>query len=467
MRVLLVSHNYLPQHAAGTEIYTAQIASGLRSRGHQVAVFTTEKDIARRPLTLSQREHQGIPVLELVNNLHYRSFRETWDFPEIDRIFAGALERLRPDLVHFNHLMYLSAGCAEAARARGAAVAFTLHDFWLHCARFGQRVRADGGLCHDLDLERCARCLAGFPFAQSGLERRLAGGVAGLRSATGIDLGPMARGARRALHSRADAAPAAGEEAARALLPEVRRRDGDLRLRLTRAVHRFLSPSRFLRERYLEWGLPAGQVEHLPTGVDPALIGGTRSPRGERIRVAFLGTLIPAKGPGLLCEAWARLPAATRERARLELVGSPRHAPGYQRELRALAERAGASLRPPIAREEVADFLRATDLLVVPSLWFENAPLVILEALATRTPLLVSRLGGMAELVEEGRSGFGFAPGDADDLAARLAELVDAPERLDALYRPPVEVPTREQHLDRLEAIYRELHADAARASER
>ena len=105
----------------------------------------------------------------------------------------------------------------------------------------------------------------------------------------------------------------------------------------------------------------------------------------------------------------------------------------------------------------MSQMLRSTDLLVVPSVWFENAPLVILEALAARTPLCVSNLGGMAELVEQGRSGLHFEMGDARDLAAKLREVIEAPERLDALYATPVELPTVEEHLDGVLAVYERL----------
>jgi glycosyltransferase involved in cell wall biosynthesis len=108
-------------------------------------------------------------------------------------------------------------------------------------------------------------------------------------------------------------------------------------------------------------------------------------------------------------------------------------------------------------RAGVARVLAATDLLVVPSLWFENSPLVILEALASRTPLLVSDLGGMAELVEPGVSGFHFARGDAQDLASKLTAALSGKLALDRLYARAPDLPRFAAHVDALEAHYRDL----------
>src|SRR5687768_14980060 len=101
MKILLVSNNFLPRHTAGTEVYTAQLAHHLVRRGHQVSVFTAEKEISLPHLSLRKRQYKGLPVTEVINNLFYADFRETWDQPEIARAFGEHLDRERPDVVHF------------------------------------------------------------------------------------------------------------------------------------------------------------------------------------------------------------------------------------------------------------------------------------------------------------------------------------------------------------------------------
>jgi len=437
MRVLFLVHDFLPAHPAGTELYTGGVARALAARGHTVRVFTTEKDIARPHLALTRRVWEGIPVDELVQNLFYADFRETWDYPPAAAAFARVLDEFRPDVVHAMHLLYLSVGCLEEARLRGIPVLFTLHDFWLSCARFGQRLHPDGGLCATVDFARCGTCLAQFKFAQSPLERRVAGVVAGVKEATGLDLSRPLRLAGDRLRAQGRAEPGGvALEAAQRFEAAARVRDGELCRRVVAAVARFLAPSEFLRERMVAWGLPAEKVERLDYGLDLAPFRGfTRTPV-EELRVSFIGTLAPHKGAHVLLDALAELPLATRARLAVTLHGPKEHHPGYVAELEQRAAALGARLPGTLARADLAAALAATDVLVVPSVWYENSPFTIHEARATRTPLLVSDLGGMRELVEEGRHGWRFPPGDGAALAAHLGRLALDRSALSALDFP-------------------------------
>ncbi|MEW6072774.1 MAG: glycosyltransferase [Planctomycetota bacterium] len=434
MRILYVTHDFLPGHPSGTEIYTGELAKRVAERGHDVHVFTTEKDIARPHLRLDRREWDGIPVYELVNNLFYAGFAQTWDWPPAAEAFGRLLDALAPDVVHVMHLLYLSIGCVEEAARRGIPVLYTLHDFWLQCPRFGQRIHADGATCTTIDFARCGTCLAVFRYAQPPLARRVARAIAGIRSATGLDLGPLARGAAGALQGRrrrSSAPPLPPDPGpARAMEEAARARDAAIRARLVPEVDLFLAPSRFLRERFVEWGIPAARIEHLSYGLELDPYRGFRRLPAARTRVAFLGTLAPHKGPHLLLEAWAGLPVELRARGECVVYGPASRDPAYAAELTRLARSGGARLGGELARDEVVGALQATDLLVVPSTWFENSPLVIHEARATRTPLLVSDHGGMAELVAPGRDGWRFPVGDAAALRAAIAAVLREPERL-------------------------------------
>lgn len=467
MKVLLVVHNFLPNHAAGTEVYTLQLGQELARRGHEVVVFTAEKDISLPDLSVREREFGGMRVVELINNLHYVSLRETWDEPRIDAIFAAWLERLSPDVVHFQHLWYFSIGCVEACARRFLPVLFTLHDYWLQCARFGQRVHADTSICHTIDFGRCGGCLSSFKFAQSAAERRLGRWIARVRSRTGLDLGPAARGAAKLARSLKDergAPPAPDPARAAELASAVAERDRAFRERIVPSVHRFLSPSHFLRDRFVEWGIPAARIQFLRTGIDLARFGEVERTRSERLRVAFLGTLAPHKAPHLLLQAWQRLEPTLRARAELVLYGPFQHNHEYVAQLQRLAGEVGARLAGPLARNEVPRALCSTDLLVVPSVWWENSPLVIVEGIATRTPMLVSDLGGMAELVRPGHTGYHFKAGDVEDLARRLAELIADRSRLELLYREAEPIKSVARDAEQIEELYFEA-IDAVRAA--
>ena len=425
LKILLVSHGYPPRAPGGVETYTAGLARGLARRGHSVDVLAARKEISLPDLSWQESAGEGVRVHELVNNLFHERFEETWAHPQIERLFAERVARLAPEVVHFQHLLNWSFGCA---RVPGARVSLTLHDDWLGCARFGQRRHADGAICERIDFERCGTCLSSFKFSQSGLQRGVGKTLARVRRLTGIDLGPLARraapgaGAAAADRARAshfaEAARTRTQAALREVLPEVRR---------------FFAPSRFLRERFLaEWPTVAPErVLYLPFGFESAQSAPQK--REGPLRIAFLGSLVAAKGPQLLLEAWGRVDPSLRARAELELFGPRGHEPAFQAELDRLASACGAHLRGPLPHAEVPALLARTDLLVVPSLWWENAPLVIHEALAARTPLLVA---------------------DAGALAAELARLVGDPGLLRALPGRARPLPTPDEHLAALEREY-------------
>jgi glycosyltransferase involved in cell wall biosynthesis len=468
VKVLLVAHRYPPRHHAGVEVYTAGLARALVRRGHRVEVFCAEKDVARADRTLLRREHEGLVVHELVNNLLHDDLRESFLWPPAEDAFERVLEEFRPDVVHFTHLLYLSLGCAPRARARGIAAIYTLNDFWLQCARFGQRLRDDDQVCHAIEPTTCARCVATLPFAQGGLERRAAPWVARVKRATGLDLSPALRAGARAARalrpqpSASEPAPEAVSRAARALAE----REAFVKGPFTAALHALVAPSRFLHDELVRWGLPAEKLRQLRSGIDVRELVEKRTPRAGPLRIAFLGTVVPHKGAHVLLEAWAQL--APGGGASLRIYGNTSYRPEYVARLRARAAEVGAELRGPVPHARIAEVLGETDLLVVPSIWYENSPLIIQEALALRTPLLVSDLGGMRELVEEGVSGWRFRAGDAADLARALRGVLAEPERLDALYpRGALHPRTIEEDAADLEALYGEAVAALATGGRR
>jgi glycosyltransferase involved in cell wall biosynthesis len=234
----------------------------------------------------------------------------------------------------------------------------------------------------------------------------------------------------------------------------IAKRDEALRRRILPVVDRFIAPSRFLRESFVHWGIPEDQIDYMRTGIDLAPFEGFERIPADHVRVGFIGTVVPHKGLHVLLRAWERLPSELRERHELRLHGPLAHDPSYLKAVREIAERLRVPLRGALRSEEVAGALREIDVLVVPSVWYENSPLIILEALATRTPLLVSDLGGMAELVEPGVSGERFRVGDAESLCSVLTGYLERPERLGQLYGQEFRVRSVEQDAERLEELY-------------
>ncbi|MFT4710808.1 MAG: glycosyltransferase involved in cell wall biosynthesis [Planctomycetota bacterium] len=472
MKVLLVSHDFLPSHPAGVEIYTYQFGKALQARGHDVQVFTTEKDIGRENLSVEVRDEGGLPVHELFNNLYYNDFVETYDYPAAARSFGVLLDDFKPDVVHFMHLMYLSVACVEEVNKRKIPVYYTLHDYWLQCAWFGQRRFLDGSICHEIDFEKCGICLKNFKYKQTKLERAGGKAIASVRSKTGVDLGGIARSLQRGFKIRAAKAESPNSKATRrqaladdwrsgitpetsAIAKQVEIRAENLYRRILPGVDRFIAPSQFLRTKFLEWGIPEEQIDHMRTGIDLEMFQGHQSKPAKHLRVTFIGTIAPHKGVHLLLQAWQRIEPSVRGEATLRIFGPPSHNPTYVSKLENLSLACGATLEGRLAREAVSDALAETDILVVPSIWYENSPLIILEALATKTPLIVSDLGGMAELVEPGRTGFHFEMGSSEDLERVLRDCLGNPAQLDDLYGEDVIVRNVTEDAEDMETSYR------------
>ena len=125
MRILEVIHDYLPLHAAGSEIYTAHLCRALVDAGHDVAVFTTEQHPDREQFTLVEREHDGVPVHEGVYNHIYADVSEHWDDPQMAAAFERVLERVRPDVVHVQGMQFVGGvSMLEWTRALVGAPAY-------------------------------------------------------------------------------------------------------------------------------------------------------------------------------------------------------------------------------------------------------------------------------------------------------------------------------------------------------
>jgi glycosyltransferase involved in cell wall biosynthesis len=459
MNVLEVLHFYLPAHSAGTEVYTHGLSKELLRRGHQVAVLATDKLLAHRNYSVFERAHDGVPCHVLVNNLLYRRFEETFDNPTVEARFTALLDALAPDVVHFQHLWMLSLGLPWIARERGIATVMTLHDFWLFCPRMGQLLEHGETLCSGPEIGKCARCVATFPYRQKAWQAALIAALSGVRRTTGLDLtGAVEQLRARAPTRRTRCSPRAPPEAdprAAALEPALAARRRRVE-RLFGEVDWFVSPSRTVRDLAVEHGLPEDRIEVLPNGVAPPARQPARRP-GPRTVFGFLGTIVPHKGLHVLLEAVERLGVGAIE---LRVAGSGRYAPAYDAQMRARSAQLGAHHAGPLDREGVAEFLAAIDVLVVPSLWMENAPVVIQEARQQGATVLASRLGGMAEAVEDGVDGVLFTLGDAADLAEQLARL-DADhavvERLQRAGRPPESLA---DHAARIETLYARLHEE-------
>ena len=442
-------------------MYTAQLAKHL-SLQDDVVVATTRRVISLPSGTVRRYEHEGVPVVEVVNNVDYDSVEETWKNPLMEQAFEQVLDETRPDVVHFQHLLYWSAAAPALVRERGLPCLATLHDFWLACARMGQLVDYQDRLCDGPSEERCAPCMAATPYGQDQRARRWIRRLILLRRLTGIALDePLRRLKNRFESSTTDSRHL--ERSSTGDLLQWRRaylRRVDAFADAMGAVDRFVTSSRDLRRRFIEWGMAESQIAWLPYGLDHGpfeSVAHRRRSETEPLRVGFIGTIAAHKAPDVLVRAVADLPP---DKVRLTIYGPEFQQPAYAARCRELAAPLShVEMGGFLHRDRVPEALASLDVLCVPSVWYECSPLTILEAQIAGVPCIVSSLGGMAEMVRSGVDGLLAEPGDVEDWRRAIMELAEDRRLVERLAANQPRVETTAENAQRLREHWRELLA--------
>jgi len=425
MKILLVAHKYPPHSLGGVEVYTRHLAQALGQR-HRVLVFYRHDQPAGPPLAELDEQVDGVETRRVSLAPHglgasvAGEFMGTFLNPAIEDSFARLLARWQPDLVHFQHVMALSARLPALAARAGVPALLTLHDYWFICGN-SQLIWPDAQTCRGKALGlNCVRCAAAARFPS-----------------------PLATVARPAL------------------APLFLYRDRVVR-QAAMQTSRLISPSRFLMEQYVAAGFPAERFLVLENGLPLEQIRRVpwRAADGP-LRVTYVGSLAWQKGVHVLIEAVNGLPPLVPApkvqagRVRLRICGDPTVFPEYAGRLRQAAQHPGIEFLGRVPNEQVGQVLADSDVVVVPSVWYENSPIVIQEARAAGVPVVVSGHGALAEKVRHEIDGLLFPAGDAAALRRALLRLLDEPGLLERLRKnipPAVDVA---QHVQELEGLYR------------
>ena len=287
----------------------------------------------------------------------------------------GRLTRLlrekNPQLMHVhNTFPLLSPAVYYAAKSRGTAVVQTLHNYRLMCP--GATFFRDGEPC-----EKCLGKLVPWPSIVHACYRR----------------------------SRAASSVAATMLAVHRLL----RTWG-------RMIDVFVALTEFSRDKFIQAGIPAEKIVVKPNFVhpDPGMgVGGGNY-------ALFVGRLAPGKGLDVLLAAWGRLCRGLP----LKIVGD---GPMQAQVVEAAKRSESVQALGRKSHDDVRTLMRNASVLVFPSQWYEVSPMVLVEAYAAGLPVIASDIGAISELVEHGRTGLLFRPGDAEDLAAKVGWFLSHP----------------------------------------
>jgi glycosyltransferase involved in cell wall biosynthesis len=370
MRILYIAHNHPHFRPGGSEIFAHDLFSEVKRHKGIRAFFlacTTESQRSVRPGTLFQTVGRSADEMLLwvapADPFNLSQGAPDAMMPELEQLFL----EFKPDIVHFHHYVLIGLEALVLTRRclPNAKLILTLHDYYAICP-------ADGMMLTEVDKELCERATA---------------------------------------------------DACRACFPK-RRADQFVLRRLNALLHfgvidNFVSPSHFLRQRYIAWGLPAERIEVLPNGRPMAEPPPPRD-TAQRNAFAYFGNLSEAKGILIVLKAAKRLVDSGFGNFTLDVFGA---APGQSEAFLVRLDEAFATAPSQVNRrgayqpDEMGRHLAEIDWVIVPSIWWENAPLVITEALLHARPVICSGVGGMAEMVADGETGLHFHVADPNSLA--------------------------------------------------
>lgn len=215
-------------------------------------------------------------------------------------------------------------------------------------------------------------------------------------------------------------------------------------------VRYFISPSSFLRDKLIEFGWPSERIALIPNFIDTSEFIPRFSPGNYFL---YLGRLSHEKGIQTLLSAFLDL---TKKGLKLIIVGEG----PIRNDLELMAEGSDRVVfKGYLSGESLKEAIRGARAVVVPSEWYENAPLSVLEAMAYGKPVLGALIGGIPEMVQDGVTGALFRPGDAEHLREKLKLMQDCPEseitRMGMASRKRIEDEfTAERHYERLHSLY-------------
>ncbi len=411
MRILIGVHQFFPRHYTGTERYVLNLAKQLQRMGHYVKVLTYAfrdqgdfRSSLKSSLLFREYSYEGVPVIALRHTHQPDDLVFVFDFMDMDiyKETRNIFETEKFDIYHCAHPLRI-ASSIKAARDAGVKVVFMVTDYFMMCP-MGIMLRSDNSLCDNQDNGR--NCLT-YCFTGVAKER-------------------------------------------------MERRNSDAKTLLS-CCDFLLSPSRFLVGLFNHAGfIPAERFYLSRHGFDYRKKKKLISRKAEElITFGYIGTVQYHKGVHIMIEGFKQ---TRNQNIRLQVWGGCFHEAEYQKSVLKIA---GGDPRIEFKGSydfnDVASILETIDVVIVPSIWYENAPLTITTSLAHGIPVITSDIGGMSEAIKDGWNGMTFRVGDSADLSEKIASVAGNSELI-ATFKKNIQYPIGiEEEAFNTELIYREL----------
>ena len=393
-KILIISHAHPKFSKGGGEIAAYNMYKELLNQGFDAYFLAAH---------FNEKAHHGYTPFSIVNEreiLFYASpmdyfLNTAYDKRATWKHFREVLDMIAPDVIHFHHYMHLGLEKIREAykykqvnEEKDVRIILTLHEYIAICAHNGQMVKKDtNALCYESDYVDCSKCF-----------------------------------------------------------PERNPTDFFLRkqniLSYFELVDHFVSPSHFLLERYVDWGIAPEKISMLENGqVYPETYSRekrTLRKKERRSTFGYFGQINPFKGMDVLMDALDYLDEKTLKDFHLNVHGTGMEmwSEEFQKKIKKHFKKykKNVTFYGKYEAEELPKLMAEIDWVIIPSSWWENSPLVIQESFKFGKPMIASDIGGMAEKVIDGKSGLHFKVRNPRSLAEKLTEAMSDNELYDTLY---------------------------------
>lgn len=390
-KILIISHGHPAFSKGGGELAAYNFYNSFNALGHDAYFLAAHH--------LDGLDHGGTPFSVYTDKeiLFRSSMQDYFLFTMQNRgvvwnEYQDLLDYLDPDIIHFHHYIHMGIEMLRGTRnwieerKPTAKLLMTLHEYIAICANNGQMIKTGSNkLCYEYNPVDCKQC---FPERNTN---------------------------------------------------EFKMRELYIRSYLESVDH-FVSPSYFLKERYVKWGIDADKISMIDNGqLKQEKIPKRELPNTEskRATFAYFGQINPFKGLDVLIEALDYIPKNILPEIQIQIHGSglEHQNEAFQIKVEKLIKKYKKQVKffGPYEPDELGNLMKSVDWVVMPSIWWENSPLVIQEALKFGRPLLVSNIGGMEEKVEHMKNGLHFQYKNPQDLANYMIKAMNV-ELYDELY---------------------------------
>ncbi|MDD3626426.1 MAG: glycosyltransferase family 4 protein [bacterium] len=417
LNILQIVHYFLPDHQAGTELYTYYLSKELINRGNKVSILTFEDGYPFVDSAMEKTFYNEIPLIRVFRQQRkfqkrqLKKYMKIYEDHFLNWLFEKILDDLKPDIIHIQHLYNLSINFISLAKKRGIPIVMTIHDFWYMCWN-NLLLKSSGKLCTPKrKLKECLNCIK--------------------KDFISIPMLPY-------------------------FYYNLIKRESLFRKNLQKP-DLIISPSKFLREQYIKWGVAPDKIIYSPNGHELTHykdVSKAGVKKDTKLSFGFIGSILPQKGLDVLIKAFNSIPP---ENASLEIWGCQKTLPKYTAYLKSLIKNPSISFKGRYENPEIGNILSRFNALVIPSIWYENAPLTINEAFIFGIPVIASNIGGMAEHIIDGKNGLLFNVNDPGALKKILMKIINREINLNDLTREFPKVKDIRDNAEEIEGYYSQI----------